>query len=437
MLFLCFLRDFLYLLAVLVMLPLLVYRRICQGRYKEGWGERFGGASVSGPDKKVIWIHAVSVGEVNGIKTLVSELEATGEGIEVVISTTTDTGMARARGLYGGEHRVFYFPWDFSCAVGRALGRVRPSLCVLMEGEVWPNFTAVAQRLGVPIAVANGRVGGEKGWPRYRKLRWLVKGMFGRLRLVLAQDETAAERFQYLGVAAENIQVAGSVKYDTAEVTDEVEGTEELVAAVGLQADELVWVCGSTGPGEEELLLDVFGRLREVGGLEKLRLVLVPRKPERFDEVAALIASNKFKLLRYSHIKSGEYELGAGSELAVILGDTMGDLRKFYALATVVFVGRSLVPLGGSDMMEVAALGKPVIVGPYTENFMGTMRAMVAGEGIEVVADKRQLQETLEDLLLDLDKAQRLASRGRQVIIDNKGPTAKSVVELVRLVGQG
>lgn len=260
--------------------------------------------------------------------------------------------------------------------------------------------------------------------------------MFGRLQLVLAQDETAAERFRYLGVTAEKVQVVGSLKYDTAEVSDEVEGAEELATAVGLRANEQVWVCGSTGPGEEQMLLDVFGRLREEAGLEKLRLVLVPRKPERFDEVAALIASDKFKLLRYSHIKSGEYELGAGSEQAVILGDTMGDLRKFYALASVVFVGRSLAPLGGSDMMEVAALGKPVIVGPYTDNFMETVRLMVAGGGIEVVADKTQLQNAVQELLRHPKRARDVAARGRQVIIDNKGATSKSVASLLKLIHQ-
>ncbi len=430
MLFTCLLRDLFYLAAVLLLLPLILYRRLFQGRYQDGWAQRLGAAPINLEHKPVVWIHAVSVGEVNGIKTLVSELGEIGPGCQVVISTTTDTGMARARALYGKSYRLFYFPWDFTLVVRRAFSRLRPALCLTMEGEVWPNFTAVAQRLGVPVAVANGRVGGAKGWPRYRKLRWVLKGMFSRLSLVLAQDKTAAERFQYLGVPADKVQVVGSLKYDTAEISDQVDGAEALAAAVRLPDTDLVWVCGSTGPGEEEILLESFRRLRQVPGLEKLRLVLVPRKPERFGEVAALIAAHTFKLLRYSRIKSGEHELGDGNDQAVILGDTMGDLRKFYALATVVFVGRSLVPLGGSDMMEVAALGKPVIIGPYTDNFMETVRLMVASGGIEVVADQAQLQEVLGDLLQHPDKAAELASRGRRVIRDNKGATRKSVTAL-------
>ena len=420
------LRDICYLPALLALSPLLLYRALFQKRYREGWGQRLGAVPRLERDKTTLWFHAVSVGEVNGLRTLLAELQQRLPEVQIVVSTTTDTGMARARELYGEQHRVFFFPWDFSLFVGRAFGRLRPDLCVLMEGDIWPNFMAIAQKRRVPVAVVNGRIGAGKGWPRYKRLRPLVKSMFARLGLVLAQEEEYARKFLYLGVAQECLRVTGSLKYDTADVSETVAGAQELGTQVGLNGAAPLWVCGSTGPGEEVRLLEVYRGLKTSKGLEGLRLVLVPRKPERFEEVAELVAAEGFKLLRYSHIKAGGHELSEDHEQAVILGDTMGDLRKFYALASVVFVGRSLVPMGGSDMMEAAALGKAVVVGPYADNFMDTVQKLLAGKGIEVAPDHYQLPLLVRHLLLTPKKAERLGACGREVILENRGATRLS-----------
>lgn len=431
----CVLRDILYAVLVLAATPWLLYRFIAQGRYRCGWAERFGFVRQrTGQQPRCIWIHAVSVGEINAIGSLVKELEQQFSEHEIVISTTTDTGMARARKLYGPTNQVFFFPWDFSFTVARAFTRLQPAMCIMMEGEVWPNFTAVAKARYVPVVVANGRVGAGKGWRRYRKIAPLVRPMFSRLALVLAQDEEHAQRFRFLGTPAERVIVTGSLKYDTAEVGDKAPGTDELAQQLRLPPSAMLWVAGSTGPGEEEIVLDCLAQLQQEKKLQPLRLVIVPRKPERFDEIARLIKSRGFDVLRYRRIKTGDYQASQMDDTAVILGDTMGDLRKFYSLASVTFVGRSLVPMGGSDMMEAAGLAKPVVVGPYTENFAQAVKLLMAATALEIVPDGRQLATIVKRLLLNKNAAHEMGQRARQVIIDNQGATHRTVKAITKLL---
>ncbi len=427
--------NILYALAGIGLMPLLIWRMLTRNRYRRGWKQRWGYVPVRRNRRSCIWIHAVSMGEINAAGTLIRELERFLPGFEVVISTTTDTGYDRAYSLYGTTHSIFFFPWDFSWCVKRAFDRIRPDLCILMELEVWHNFTAVAAQRNIAVVVANGRISSGKGFPRYKKIAPLVRPMFRRLSLVLAQDKTYADRFAYLGVPENRIQIAGSLKYDTASVADAVEGAAELANQLCLSKQDPIWVCGSTGPGEETILLDAFGILRKELQLKDLRLVLVPRKPERFEEVARLIRQRGLGLIRYSEVKSGARKVTEKNRLEIILGDTMGDLRTFYSLAEVVFVGRTLVPLGGSDMMEAAGLGKPIVVGPYTENFYETVQALVAGGGIEVVADGTQLTAVTRQLFLNPTEARSMGIRGRKVILQNQGATRRTVEAIVRILG--
>jgi len=431
----CILLDFIYLLFLVLSSPFWLYRMLAQGRYRTGWKQRLGFVPVRHSRQPCIWIHAVSVGEVNAIAALVKKLKTVLPQFEIVISSTTDTGIARARNTYEKSHRVFFFPFDFSLAQKRAFQRLHPQLCILMELEVWHNFTALAQKLHIPVVVANGRISAAKGFPRYRKIASLVRPMFRRLSLVLAQDDEYAQRFQFLGVPADRVQVVGSLKYDTAPTDPDTIPFDDSIAKLKFRQTDLIWVAGSTGPGEETLILDSFEKLRNIDTLENLRLVIVPRKPERFDEVARWIESRGHKLLRYSRVKCGPYLTAEADEQAVILGDTMGDLQKFYKVAAVIFVGRSLVPMGGSDMMEAAALAKPVVVGPYTENFTETVNALVARRGIEVVADGNQLSDCIEKLLTDKKTAQNLARNARNVILDHQGATQRTVEAILSLLG--
>jgi 3-deoxy-D-manno-octulosonic-acid transferase len=462
-----FVVDLLYLLAGLAISPMVLYRVIRHGRYRTGWAQRFGKISRKSPQKKCIWLHAVSVGEVNAAKTLIKELENRFPDFEIIISTTTDTGFAQANALFGHDFQVFFFPLDLSWVMHRAFNNIRPAVCLLMELEVWPNFVQIEKQLSIPVIVINGRIS-DKGFSKYKKIKPIAKTIFRKVALVLAQTNEYAQRFKELGCPDEKVVVTGSLKYDTAQITDKVEGADELAqqlnipchcepeqsegAAISKPADKIasvaslprnnvveggrLWVAGGTGNNEESILLDVYQRLKQDGRFADLRLAIIPRKPERFNEVAQLIKETGFLLIRYSQIKKLAPETTEKSSIVncqssiVILGDTMGDLRKFYSLATVIFVGRSLVPMGGSDMMEAAALGKCTIFGPYTFNFQQTVDALLAGNGAIMVKDKEDLLKAMQKCLLEPAYADKIARNGREIIRKNQGATVKTIDQI-------
>ena len=438
-----FVLDVFYVLAAVAISPMVVYRIVRYKRYRAGWAQRFGKIATKNPHKKCIWLHAVSVGELNAAKTVIEALENRFPDFEIVISTTTDTGFSRARALFGKHQQVFYFPLDFSWIMRRAFRRIAPAMCLLMELEVWPNFVEIAHRLNVPVIVVNGRIS-DKSLSRYKKVKPFVKKIFRKVTLVLAQTQEYAERFRDLGCPDERVVVTGSLKYDTAEITDKVEGADTLATQLfgtitnhKSKIANRLWVAGATGPGEEEIILDVYKDLARQGQFSDLRLVIVPRKPERFDEVAELIKQKGFDLIRYSRVKRLATEHTESAEkslinyqLSIILGDTMGDLRKFYCLATVIFVGRSLVPMGGSDMMEAAALGKCTIFGPYAFNFKQAVDALLAGSGAIMVKDKEELLRTIRKCLSEPAFAQEIARNGREVIRKNQGATAGTIQQI-------
>lgn len=422
------LTDLAYLLAAIAISPMVIYRMFRHGRYRAGWGNRFGNISRKYPDRKCVWIHAVSVGEVNATTTIVRELEKKYPDYEIVISTTTDTGFARANALFGNELSVFYFPMDFSITMSRAFGNIRPSAILLIELEVWPNLVRNARRSNIPVVVVNGRIS-ERSFGKYKLIRPVMRRVFEDVTLVLAQSDEYAERFRQLGAPAQKVIVTGSLKYDTAHVADKVDGADELAEKLGLK-DERLWVAGATGDDEEQIILDVYRRLTEQKQFADLRLAVVPRKPERFDEVANLIKEKGFDFIRYSEVKDTDRKLN----ISVILGDTMGDLRKFYSLATVIFVGRSLVPMGGSDMMEAAALGKCTIFGPHAFNFKQAVDDLMVGNGAILVKDKDELFDAMTRCLTDHDYAAQIARKGREIIKNNQGATARTIARVAKLI---
>jgi len=429
-----FVLDLLYLLAFAAYSPIIIYRVFRHNRYRIGWSQRFGNIRRRSPADKCIWLHAVSVGEVNAAKTIILELEKRFGDFEIVISTTTDTGFARATSLFSEEHEVFFFPFDFSLVIRRAFNNIRPAVCLLMELEVWPNFISETHRRKIPVVVVNGRIS-PRSFSKYKRIKPFLKGVFRKVDLVLAQTDEYAQCFREIGAVSENVIVTGSLKYDTAQITDKVEGTDDLAVKLGI-CNEKLWVCGATGPGEEEILLDVFKQLIQPGKFEDLRLVIVPRKPERFDEVAQKITEAGFKFVRYSKLKNTHVSKKAPDPFSVpvILGDTMGDLRKFYCLATIIFVGRSLVPVGGSDMMEAAALGKCTIFGPHAFNFQQTVDALLADEGAIMVKDKQELLQIVQKCLGEPAYAERIARNGREVIKKNQGATGKAIEQITKLL---
>ncbi len=425
------LLNSIYLVTAVALSPFVIYRALRHNRYRTGWGERCGDVSRRNGQSPCIWLHGVSVGEINATKTVVAELETRYPDHEIVVSSTTDTGYARAKALYGEDHTVFFFPLDPSPFVRRAFAQLNPSLCLLMELEVWPNFLREARRRQVPIVVINGRIS-DRSYKSYQRIKPLLSGTFKSLSLILAQTEEYANRFVDLGCPSEQVHVTGSLKYDTAEICDSVEGAAPLSTRLGL-SDSPLWVAGGTGTDEESMILQAFQELKTHTELQDLRLVIVPRKPERFAQVAQTILDAGFPLIRYSDLKGRQSPVPIDAK-AVILGDTMGDLRAFYSLASVAFVGRSLVPMGGSDMMEVVALGKPTVFGPYTFNFRQTVAALKEAHGALEVLDETALSNGVFRCLTDKKFANDLADKGRQVILDHQGATRKSVTLLEPLV---
>jgi 3-deoxy-D-manno-octulosonic-acid transferase len=423
--------DIAYAAGVAAAAPFWMARRKSREKVLCALGQRMGHVRPREGDGPAVLIHAVSLGEVNATVELVRQLRAARPDVAAVVSTTTDAGYARGRQLYpvDGGVQLIRFPLDFSVAVNHLLDAVRPSVAVLMEGELWPNFLLQCERRGTPVLLVNGRVT-PSSFRNYRRLPSVTTPMLRRLSAVCVQDAGYAEQFRQLGAPAERVAVTGTMKFDTALVADRAPGDTALAAAVGLTDGDPVWVCGSTGPGEEPVVLDVFADLKSE--ISNLRLVIVPRHPQRFDEVAALITSRGHPLLRRSTgIATGDRP--------VILGDTMGELRTFYGLATVAFVGRSLLDLGhrqrGSDMIEPAALGKPVVVGRWTQNFADAVRAFRSADAIAEVTDGSELTAVLRRWLSDPPAAAEVGRRAQAVVRERRGATARHVARILACLG--
>ena len=437
--------DIAYAIGLTAAAPFWLARRKGRQKLLRAVRQRAGTAPRRRGNEPAVMIHAVSLGEINATGAMVRMLGDARPDLRFIISTTTDTGYARARELYGADERVtlIRYPLDFTPAVSRLLDGLRPDVVALMELEVWPNFVAQCARRGIPVGVLNGRLT-RGSFGNYRFARPLLGRTFRRLAFVCAQEQTYAERFLALGALPSAVRVTGTMKFDTAQIADEMEGAEELAAAVGLRpGDEPVLVCGSTGPGEEQVLLNVYRELLQEH--PRLRLVLVPRKPERFDEAADLIRAGGFDVIRRSSTQTANRKSQIATRLSssksnrkppppIVLGDTMGELRKFYSLADVVFVGRTLLDLGprqhGSDMIEPAALGKPVIVGPFTGNFAEVMNRFRASDAIREVRSAKELSAEVNRFLSDPEAVASCGRRAQEVVRRLQGATRRHV-ELV------
>ncbi len=462
------LLDIVYIPLAILYLPILLHQMIVQKKNRRGWVERFGFIRRRAGRQPCVWIHAVSLGEVNATRSLVAEIEKRLPAHEIVISATTDTGYAAALKHYPSK-QVFRYPLDFSFAVRRALGRIRPDAVILMELEVWPTFLRTARRRGIAVGVANGRVTEERSMRRFGKpiIRSLARGMFADITWTAAQNETYADRFRRLGAPADRVHVTGSMKYDTAVITDSVSGDRQLADALGIDTGRPLVVAGSTGPGEEELLLAALEQM--LGDCQGLQFAIIPRKPERFDEVARLIEARGLECRRRSEhpdqpapdaqapVSCGtsvspetplndvgaaeraghqtDGTVSSGCKPVIFLGDTMGELRKFYALADAVFVGRSLVPLGGSDLMEVAGLGCAMCFGPHVENFAEVAGQLVEADAAVQVTTAGEIAGVLQRFLDAPEQARAMGGRARDVVRRNTGATSRTVDLLCESLG--
>lgn len=422
-------RDIAYGLGAAAGSPVWGYALWKTGKWRTDWAGRLGQAELRPVEqgRRRILFHAVSVGEVNAIRHLVSVFESQVPEVELVIATTTNTGYDRAVALYGERGNVVgvvRYPLDFSCAVGRFLDAVEPDLAVMVELELWPNFAEACEKRDIPLAVVNGRLS-ERSFKRYKLARPFVASTFGRVSAAGVQTQAYADRFIAMGTAADRVHVLDTMKWDTAVVSQTVEGADELASSLGLDRSRPVVVAGSTGPGEEAVIVEAV----RACGVAGVQVVLAPRKPERFEQVAAGLAG----CVRRSE-RLGEAASPSNVGADVFLLDTMGELRKAYVLADVCLVGRSFMgDLYGSDMMEPVALGKPTIIGPYFGDFTDTVEALQQNNGIEVV-ERTALAVAIGQLLKDPERAGRLASAGRDVILSRRGSTKRHVDMLLDLL---
>jgi len=413
--------DFAYLMLALVTAPWWLRKK------RAGWSERFGKiASLPQPPagRKRLLIHAVSVGEVNAVRALIPRLA---RDLDVVLAATTDTGLKRAQELFGStpagesgggaEHapviHVVRYPLDASWAVRRFLDAVSPDCAALVELEVWPNFIAECQRRGIPVAVINGRLS-ARSFRNYRRGRWLMGRFFRKLAFVAAQDEACAERFRAMGVSPDRCIAAGNMKWDSAGTPPAPEQVEALAKQLGIDRSRPLIVAGSTAPGEHELLHEAAPR--------GAQLLCAPRKPEWFDQAAQALPG----CIRRSRNGSS----GGGDRFLL---DSIGELRQAYALADIVVIGRSFGDLFGSDPMEPAALGKPMLIGPAHADFRQAVDAL-RDAGALLVVDREQLASTLADLLADGPRRAMMGQRALACVAANRGATDRNARMLLDLV---
>ncbi len=407
-------RDAAYLAAAAATAPLWAWRMHRTGKLRTDWPARFGqGDALAAPARPRILVHAVSVGEVNAVRMLVDRLARDPLAPEVVVSATTDTGTRRAREVFGPRHAVVRYPFDASWMVDRFLDRVRPDLVALCELEVWPNFVDACVRRGIPVIVVNGRLS-ERSFGRYRAARGILGGSFRALSAALVQDHDYAARFEAMGVPHGRVFVTGTMKWDTAQVADDVPGAEALAAELGIDRSRPVVVAGSTAPEEHALLHDAVP--------PGAQLVCAPRKPEWFDAAAAAIDA----AVRRSRP-------GQGAPNGRFLLDTIGELRKAYAIADVVVVGRSFGALHGSDPMEPAALGKPVVCGPRMGDFRESAAALSESGGLEQV-DASALAATLARLVSDPAERTSRGRAGQACVRAHQGATERTAEALLSML---
>ncbi len=404
--------------AVPFAFAIVLWRGVRDRSYRQALGERFGWGPPSSA-APTLWLHAVSLGEMTAAAPLVRALRSRYPQNPLLLTTATPTGRARAKDLYGAAVDVRFLPYDTPGAVARFMDRTRPRLAILMETELWPNLFRQCERRGVPLVLASARLS-AKSVARYRRFGGLFRGIFSASSLIAAQTREDADRFIAIGAPSARIQVVGNIKFDV-QVSEDVMARAAALR-VSLGGGRPVWIAGSTHAGEEEQVLAAHRQLRTEQ--PNALLLLVPRHPDRFDAVAEQLRRGA---VRFTRRGGGELPDGATQ---VVLVDTVGELAALYAAADVAFVGGSLVPIGGHNLLEPAALGVPVLTGPsYFANKDIARLLIQQGAALEV-KDARELAAALARLLGDFTERQRMGAVGRRLVESNRGSVAR-LLELI------
>ncbi|MES2364334.1 MAG: lipid IV(A) 3-deoxy-D-manno-octulosonic acid transferase [Pseudomonadota bacterium] len=418
-----FLSRFFYALLLFVAFPYallhLLWRARRQPAYLHHWSERFGLYSVR-PTQPVIWLHAVSVGETRAAVPLVEALLARYPEHQILLTHTTPTGRATSESLFGERVVRVYLPYDYSFAARRFVRHFKPAIGLLMETEIWPNLIRACHASGTPVLLVNARLS-VRSARRYGWLDALVRSSLGKLAAVVAQTPADAERLSLLG--AHDIEVAGNLKFDCDPLPAQLQLGEQLRAQIGVSRP--IFVAASTREGEEGLVLDALEQLAS----PDLLTMMVPRHPQRFDEVAALL---KQRGVIYQRRSAGE---PVAVQTAVLLGDTMGELFAYYRAADVAFVGGSLLPFGGQNLIEAAAVGCPVLIGPHTWNFTDVARQAIACGAAHRVEDVGDLARALKDLLDDTSRRRQMSEAAQAFSLAHRGTVQRLMQVIGRFLG--
>jgi len=416
-----FALDALYLFALVLLSPWLVWRGLRTGRYRNHLGAKlFGRVKVANPERKpVAWFHAVSVGEVHLLGTVVAAFRKRHPDWHIAISSTTDTGLAEAVARFP-DCSVFAYPLDFSWACANAIKAVNPAIILLAESEMWPNFLAAAARRNVPVVLFNARQS-PRSFKRLKVVAGLARRLlFRHVSLFAAQSQDYAERFQLLGVPAEKIVVTGSVKYDGATGDKDSPKAKELARLI-VRNNPIIWVAGSTHAPEEEIVLDVWNKVG--AGYPDLVLILVPRHPDRFDEAEGLIKKRNFGCVRRSKIVEPLAEVPQ-----IVLLDTVGELGAAWSLAEIGFVGGTFDgKRGGQSMIEPAGYGVPTLFGPHVWNFRDAANRLIEAGGAIMVKDAAELEVKMLELLADPARLREMGERAKALVQEQQGATARTM----------
>lgn len=404
--------------------------RLVAGRkYRRSLAGKFGRLPLDflsdGLPRPLLWFHAVSVGEVTALTPLVAAVHRCEPAAGVVVSTGTETGQDRARTLLTSAHGFFYLPLDFPAFVNPVVQRIRPDLFVLMETELWPNLLYHVKRCGAVIALANGRIS-DRSFPRYMRLRWLFQPVLSHLDLLLMSSEVDARRIVDMGAHPARVHVTGSTKFDIIPDTASLRDTERIRSLLQLEGCQNILVAGSIHPGEYEMLLDAYGQLAP--NFPDLILILVPRHVER---TPAILTAIRTRGLPDPYLWSAATRGEKRNDRRIVVVDTTGELFHVYSLASLVFVGGSLVPKGGQNIVEPAAWGKPVLFGPSMEDFREARDILVrCGAGREV-RNPAELVATLHELLSYPDRTASIGAAGRQALLQHTGSAERNAMMLL------
>ena len=430
-----FIYNILFNLLFSISAPYYYLRMRRRGGWRHGFGERLGRYSnkfkQSITNRDVIWLHAVSVGEVNICVQLIKSLQPKIPNVKLVVSTTTSTGMSELRKRTPPEVGKIYYPIDLRSCVRRALATIRPKAVILVEAEIWPNFLWGIQARKIPHFLVNTRIS-KNSYKRYHRFGFIFRSLFGGFTGVGAQSHDDAKKLFELGCDKKVVQVFGSCKFDGLEIKREYRvDISSLLKILGVNDKTSIIVAGSTHHGEEEILVRLFKRLQKK--YLNIFLILVPRHQERGKEVGEILTEQEVNFVFRNQVSDNIAPMPFGS-LDCLLVNTTGELKSFYEKATLVFVGKSLTARGGQSPVEPAAFAKPIIFGPYMANFAEITAKFLSNDAAIQVADETELQEAFELLITDESKRNAMGKAAQQVVQENKGATEQTISMILNVI---